>query len=346
MKTIYRGIYSNILCFMALTVLPPLLSGCTEQDVTLPSGGSKGQEVALTLPIAVAPMEGTDAETRADDPKTAAEKTIKFLWMYQFDGPAANAKNVKCIGLYSNSTGMQGGNVTCSFSPAANGVQGVYLVANTQGINIAVGVDKRTAENQMTLFPLTKAIPALGLPMVGYQAFDPMLVSAAKPAPAFTLKATVVKIKYNCNLTAAGLGNYLTGTFTLKVKRITNGSTIWEQPVGAGVYTPPGLTRTAESTLGTVVVGNTIAGECYLSENLAGQKTGLAEKTRSLAKSPAEATYLELTGKTKDNKNVTFVYFLGAQGNHNDFNVVRNNVYNVTMKISGIFASDERITIK
>lgn len=338
---------------VAGVALASLCMACTQQsDLTsLPAAPGKG--VTLTLPIAVTGMEG--AETRAEVAKDAKETEIKKLWLLQFDGTDDNAKLLQCV----NVTNWADNKIMIKFLPSTKTTQGVYLVANTTPDVVVNTTTKSVFLSKLATFSPIKGntvaltVPSTGLPMCGYQEFDPMTVNTV---PAITLKTLVSKLIVTYDLKAPGLVNYLIDPQVLTLKCITNGTTFKEQTAGNGVYTPNGVNRNTSLTVFnnmTVSAGTTSTHVCYFSENLGGQKTKIqTEKERGLTNSSADGMYLELTSALKDagklasggKANVRFVYFLGAENNLNDFNVVRNHVYKVTVYIKGIFKDDERIS--
>lgn len=334
--------------YAAWLAIISLCLGCTEQNnfTSLPDSNEKN--VIRDIPLSVMAMEDPNATTRGIADKSPAEQAIRSVWVFQFDGTGPDAKLVNYGKMYDASSSAWNGRVSAKFKPAINTTQAILVIANVTTLpsGIAVGTTTKSAMlNMVVSWAPCKDVPSGGLPMRGYTEFDPMTVSTV---PSVTLKPMVAKVIVTYNLSVTGLGNYLSGAFNLKVRQSTNGALLTEWPAGNASYNTNVQIQMVELQLATINVSNSYTGVCYLPENLAGRKTitpAFTEKSRSLAKAPARSTYLELSGKTKDNKNIKFVYFLGAQGNLNDFNVVRNHVYNVKIDIKGIFRDDERITI-
>lgn len=88
----------------------------------------------------------------------------------------------------------------------------------------------------------------------------------------------------------------------------------------------------------------------YLPENMAGTVSGgnaVDFEKKKTGKGVTNATCIELTGDAVQGgvtyKDVTFRFYPGS--NHNNYDIVRNSHYTMTVKLIGIDVSDERITV-
>lgn len=88
----------------------------------------------------------------------------------------------------------------------------------------------------------------------------------------------------------------------------------------------------------------------YLPENMAGTVSGseaVDSEKKKVGTGVKNATCIELTGNAVQGgvtyKNVTFRFYPGS--NHNNYDIIRNSHYTMTVKLVGIDVSDERITV-
>lgn len=91
--------------------------------------------------------------------------------------------------------------------------------------------------------------------------------------------------------------------------------------------------------------GNGSTFSIYMLENLSGENTAItSESQKTAANAPSTAAYIEIEGTTSDSW-VTYRVYLG-ENNTDDFNVRRNNAYDMDISIYSADASDFRTTIK
>ena len=88
----------------------------------------------------------------------------------------------------------------------------------------------------------------------------------------------------------------------------------------------------------------------YLPENMGGTVSGenaVDSEKKKTGKGVTNATYIVLTGDAVQGgvtyKNVTFTFYPG--NNENNYDIIRNSHYTMTVKLVGIDMSDERITV-
>ncbi len=91
--------------------------------------------------------------------------------------------------------------------------------------------------------------------------------------------------------------------------------------------------------------GNGSTFSIYMLENLSGENTAITtEEQKTAANAPSTAAYIEIEGTTSDSW-VTYRIYLG-ENNTSDFNVRRNNAYDMEVSIYSADASDFRTTVK
>ncbi|MFI3294146.1 MAG: DUF4906 domain-containing protein [Rikenellaceae bacterium] len=91
--------------------------------------------------------------------------------------------------------------------------------------------------------------------------------------------------------------------------------------------------------------GNGSTFSIYMLENLSGTNTAItSESQKTAANAPSTAAYIEIEGTTSDSW-VTYRIYLG-ENNTSDFNVRRNNAYDMDISIYSADSSDFRTTIK
>ncbi|MFI3249326.1 MAG: DUF4906 domain-containing protein, partial [Rikenellaceae bacterium] len=91
--------------------------------------------------------------------------------------------------------------------------------------------------------------------------------------------------------------------------------------------------------------GNGSTFSIYMLENLSGENTAItSEEQKTSDNAPSTAAYIEIEGTTSDSW-VTYRIYLG-ENNTSDFNVRRNNAYDMEISIYSADASDFRTTVK
>lgn len=91
--------------------------------------------------------------------------------------------------------------------------------------------------------------------------------------------------------------------------------------------------------------GNGSTFSIYMLENLSGRNTAItSERDKTMNNAPSTATYVEIEAELSDAW-VTYRIYLG-ENNTSDFNVKRNNAYDMDIEIHSADASDFRTTIR
>lgn len=315
-----------------------LLTACTEEDgITV----RDEREVTLEFPV-IAPglqQTGSTLETRSDKVGDEGKIIDNKLWVIQFDGTAAASKVAR-----SRQVTLTNGKVTFPFVLLESGKSRVYVVANANP-----GVTENTTtlgdfEKKLVAYAAgTTVNAATGLPMCDSKEFDP---AGASSAPAFTLKAMVAKVTFNCSIDADALSEFGSNlTFTLK--NVPNGSCYGEPSTYTAAWRPDGVSFSNKEPE-TKASNETFTCTWYVPENLAGQNTAVTRWIyRSVDKAPANAMYFEVVTTSADGQsNITIALFLGDPNSAPDFNVRRNYAYTLTANIIGVDVVDQRVTMK
>lgn len=305
---------------------------------------------------------GAAPDTRAE--KNSGEKLVKNLYVFQFDGEGDDAKMIKWTPFQEGTFDLSQKISMTFLVGKVSAKQTVYLLANESVPSItSLGQLKRAIARSSGCMT---SVPENGLPMYDVQVFDPMTVTTV---PTFRLKAMVAKVNYSFDYPIA-VDNSLTSTekaayglspetFSVKLKNITNGTGYGVPSSVASAYTPPGGTKNTEINLGSLThyqysiigingsgwrEGYELKGTIYIPENIAGQRADItSDSERGFDVMPG-ATYFELRGRDDTNGYiVTYRLYLGQPGVSSDFNVRRNCMYNLKVKLLGRNRTDKRI---
>lgn len=356
-----------------------------DKSVASAGGAPSGAEVTLGISVRVADMEtmGVPATTRtttaaADgsamqvtwgaatpdtrSDKTEAEKTVKTLWCYQFDGEGPTAPLRRTWDLHENMERWVSGAIWLMMpfaSPQLSAKQTIYVVANVVPA-VALGDLKSKFDGLVAAgTACTTTIPTTGLPMCARAVIDPMTVTTTTH---FALKSMMAKVTYSFEYPITGpaivgipvSGDLSPETFAVTLKNIASGTGLGETLSLTSEYTPPGGTKTGTKDLGELAYSNPnigsfgyrLSGTIYVPENIAGQATVGSDVERILTKAP-KCTYFELKGRDSSGGFITtYNLLMGTPSNKNDFNVRRNCSYNFSAKLLGIKETDKRITLK
>lgn len=334
------------------------LFSCQDDDS---SATDQGGEVTMDFLIDALPMQqvgegsvtrstggvmdetfGIDAATRAD--KDADEIAIKSYYLVQFNGTAPGSTAVKSNTITYN----ENDNAYWSdFSPV-NATCRVYIVANFNP-NVANGTTLATFEKSMATYAARTTVDAnTGIPMCGYQDFNP--TTSRSQAPRFVLTAMVAKLTVTYTVDAAALADFKSGTtvtsLDVTLKNVASGTAYLPTSTPATAYRPTGV------TFSKISVGKTGATYTfYVPENMAGNSSAAITdwKKRSVKNAPVGALYFEISGRHKEDKlNILIASFIGDPTQPNEFNIRRNYAYTLTGNITNgkTGTADERITMK
>lgn len=323
------------------------MSSCTREHH--PDGGLTGGESTFNIALRAGSFAGTAVEGgEIDESRTKVipatgmhEDDMANIWVLQFDTGGACVRS-----NYYSSYNPDNFPVTLS-----NGTgQTVVFVANTFDANVF----KNYAGTWSAFQSLTKNV-AEGTIHTGSTANDRYLliagiykgdITAAGLPTAVQMKRAVAKIRFTWSVSVpAG------ESFVPKSLQVCNAAAkqAYLEPA-SGVY-PAGSTANFAAYAATA---NPAAGtySWYVAENTRGMGSGSTSFDKNAATAPSGqgdyCTYLDLQGEYTfpDGQKATLSYkfYLGADV-ISDYNVRRNNIYDMTVRITGANAADTRISI-
>lgn len=325
------------------------LFSCTEDDTQERSSGAVGEVISRQLRISAMPMLNTfnattnrsieneaamdaiyGAQTRATGVEPSdSEKELKSVHVLQFSGTEDASVLMKVGDDIASALNDNNGTIDYEFEDNGK-MQRVYIVAN---MDIKDLVENRTTlkqfEESVRAFTCTTTVPASGLPMCGYQEFNP---STDYPA-SFTLKILVSKLTFQYSLPAD------LKTEKAMLRNIPNGYTVKQAVAGAEASQPIGINYNATFNLSAA---NEKQVHYYLPANLAGQDaTVTKEIDRSQRNAPSDATFVEIVTSKDDDM---WAYYLAlGNGKTEDFNVAGGHSYTITALIRGTNKLDKRV---
>lgn len=325
------------------------LFSCTKDDIEERSSGATGEVISRQLRISAMPMLNTfsattnrsiesesamdaiyAATTRATGVELSqAEKELKSVHVLQFSGTESGSLLIKIGDDIASALNSNDGTIDYEFESNEK-MQRIYTVAN---MDIKGFTEDKTTlkqfEESVKTFACTTSVPTTGLPMCGYQDFNP---STDYPA-SFTLKVLVSKLIFQYSLP-----NDLK-IEKAKLRNIPSGYTVKQAVAGTEASQPTGINFNATFDLSTA---NEKQIQCYLPANLAGQgATIVKEIDRSQKKAPANATFVEIIPSRGDGM---WAYYLAlGNGQAEDFNVAGGHSYTITALIKGTNELDKRV---
>ena len=353
---------SKLILFVCFGIL---FAACNNDnlDTTDPNGnggsdfGSNGPKVTKTFSFSIPEMAsagldisraeleedadeaisfGMQPATRATVAATAAEKTIKNLYIMQFDaagkilgkGQSIPASDIKV----DNTTGNASVDITIDEATGSK----LYVFANCQPLN--ANTDTTEAKMKADSIQITTAITVddlatKGLPMMGMATLSASASSINVPMSFLVAK---ISTKVSTSL-PSGASFTLTGVGLVDVPKhiyITSGATTSTKGGyhSSYAFTTTNLTRTDPFVF-------------YVPENKAGTVAGLTSKTKSWWDAPEHAMRLRINGTYKKNSSdagVAVYYELYPGANSaTDFNVARNTVYTINPTVKGTNVSSD-----
>lgn len=335
------------LCFLAFG---PAFSSCARDNG--PDGGLTGGESTLSVTLragsfAGTPMDGGDMEesdTKAIPATGMHEDDMANIWVLQFNTAGTCVRS-----QYYPSYNPVNFPVTLSNGTA----QTVAFVANTFDANLFK--DYATTSKTWSAFQaLTKTLTAESGLYTGTASDHYLIISgiykgditAAGLPTAVQMKRAVAKIKFTWSLSLPS-GDAFTAK-SLQICRVPRAQAYMEP--SAALYP-----TTVTDTITYTAAANPTAGTTtwYVTENTRGTGTGTTSFDKSAATAPggqgAYCTYINLQGDytfsgTSAPVSLSYKFYLGANVT-SDYNIRRNNIYDLTVRITGANAADQRITM-
>lgn len=291
---------------------------------------SEGTIEADTLVAAV----GDTVRTRAAAPLSEVqENKIASLWVGQYDATSGARLFSKYISSMTDNT------VNVKLKQSQSGAKSrVWFVANASDLG-EVATENALKERILAHKSTNEGLPEDNLcKMTG--TWEGIVQEGGVKEVTVNLKRLLAKITFTYSM---GEGFAFTPSSVL-LKSVPDVSQV-EVPTG---QLTSGVTYTREYTGTASQSGVTVY--WYLPENMAGTVSGenaVDSEKKKTGKGVTNATYIVLSGEAVQGgvtyKNVSFTFYPGT--NMNNYDIVRNSHYTMTVKLVGIDVSDERISV-
>ena len=291
---------------------------------------SEGTREADTLVAAV----GDTVRTRAAAPLSEVqENKIASLWVGQYDATSGARLFSKYISSMTDNT------VNVKLKQSQSGAKSrVWFVANASDLG-EVATENALKERILAHKSTNEGLPEDNLcKMTG--TWEGIVQEGGVKEVTVNLKRLLAKITFTYSM---GEGFAFTPSSVL-LKSVPDVSQV-EVPTG---QLTSGVTYTREYTGTASQLGATVY--WYLPENMAGTVSGenaVDSEKKKTGKGVTNATYIVLSGEAVQGgvtyKNVSFTFYPGT--NMNNYDIVRNSHYTMTVKLVGIDVSDERISV-
>lgn len=346
------GIFHVIIASLCFLTFGSVLSSCTRDNG--PDGGLTGGESTMNVTLKAGSFAGTPMDGGEMEEANALSKAIPATGMHEDD-----MANIWVLQFNTAGTCIRS-QYYASYDPAnfpvtlSNGTaQTVAFVANTFDANLFK--DYATTSKTWAAFQtLTKSLTAETGLYTGTASDHYLIISgiykgditSAGLPTAVQMKRAVAKIKFTWSL-ALPSGDAFTAK-SLQICRVPRAQAYMEP--SAALYP-----TTVPDTITYTAVTNPAAGTTvwYMTENMRGTGTGSTSFDKNAATAPSGqgtyCSYINLQGDYKFSGTSTAVslsykFYIGADVT-SDYNVRRNNIYDLTVRITGANAADQRITM-
>lgn len=315
-------------------------------------GGLTGGESTFNIALKTGTFAGTaldggqmaETETKVIPAAGMHEDEMANIWVLQFDASGACVRS-----KYYASYDPDNFPVTLSNGTA----QTVAFVANTFDPDLFNGYAGTWSAFQTLTRRVSEATLHTGegaadryLPISGIYKGD--ITAAGLPA-AVQMKRAVAKVRITWSVDLATAGDRFVPT-RLQLCQAAAVQSFLEQQSGAGLYP----VAAAENFASYEAVNDPAAGTYtwYVAENRRGTGSGSTpfDKSAETAQSGQGpyCTYVEVQGRYTfaegAEADLSYKFYIGADV-LSDYNVVRNNIYDLTVRIVGANASDARISV-
>jgi len=303
------------------------------------------------------PQAGTPAKTavtRAGEP--AIETDLKNVRVLQFDGKNADSKLVFNEYYSGDQVVDEAGTKKLYVSIFEQETSCIYVIANAgenQLKSLGLGTKLSDFEAMTLKFASENDVTSTdsALPMVGKSEES----TASSSSISVELTRMVAKVAFECKV---DIPASIKESFKITRVQVLNAASgvcfnAPAVPTGTtGLYPDGSLSDNFFDYSEVSVTEASVSKTWYLPENLRGVVAGLTEKTKGGDKVPAHSTCIEVSGdytETVDGKeslqDVTYRIYLGGNASDN-FNLIRNNSYTVTVTIKGKNVNDVRVTVE
>lgn len=261
------------------------------------------------------------------------ENKIASLWIGQYDATSGARLFSQYIASMTDNT------VNVKLKQSQSGAKSrVWFVANAGDLG-EVSTEKALKERTLAYKSTGEGLPEDNLcKMTG--TWEGIVQEGGVKEVTVNLKRLLAKITFTYSI---GEGFAFTPSSVL-LKSVPDVSQV-EVPTG---QLTSGVTYTREYTGTASQSGATVY--WYLPENMVGTVSGenaVDSEKKKTGKGVTNATYIVLSGEVVQGgvtyKNVSFTFYPGT--NMNNYDIVRNSHYTMTVKLVGIDVSDERISV-
>ncbi|MCH5304892.1 MAG: DUF4906 domain-containing protein [Rikenella sp.] len=360
------------------------LASCTKSDIQHPETTGRPNELPVTVSLSAEalsqPGSGFTAATKAAagvensslavsvggaaDTKSTTELTttddskVQNVWAIQFKADGTLLGTPYYTTDIPASSGSSSGidatyNLSVNLTSNAEAGGKVYFVANTHSPSF---FNTENVANEQKLAAVLKTIGTeykpdgnSGIPMLGVYTGT---VNSAAAIGNVNMKRLVAKVILKYKVADSFSGFTVTGVQMRNVSaniafcgELSTSSVFPAKANGSHIDYP------AETVANAADDGGYKKFVWYVPENVRTVVSGITSAgDRVLSKTDGNATYIEIKGDYKSSaksERATYAILLGDPStNMGDFNVLRNNVYNVTVDILGTNTSDGRVTVE
>ena len=360
------------------------LASCTKSDIQHPETTGRPNELPVTVSLSAEalsqPGSGFTAATKAAagvensslavsvggaaDTKSTTELTttddskVQNVWAIQFKADGTLLGTPYYTTDIPASSGSSSGidatyNLSVNLTSNTEAGGKVYFVANTHSPSF---FNAENVANEQKLAAVLKTIGTeykpdnnSGIPMLGVYTGA---VNSAAAIGNVNMKRLVAKVILKYKVADSFSGFTVTGVQMRNVSaniafcgELSTSSVFPAKASGSHIDYP------AETVANAADDGGYKKFVWYVPENVRTVVSGITSAgDRVLSKTDGNATYIEIKGDYKSSaksERATYAILLGDPStNMGDFNVLRNNVYNVTVDILGTNTSDGRVTVE
>lgn len=328
--------------------------GCTQSEVVINRGHEEREEVSACLRLnilsstimyarsmsfttkgttetdSISVVSGDNVTKSVTDPGETADKMIQNLWAGQY-----NAVGELITEEYFSSLPTQE-SVNLPLK-CLEGTSHVWVVANTGNLQ-----GKASTENALKALTGSDAFTDEGLPVNNLCIMTGMWSGTITEniSADIQLKRSIAKIKFTYSV---GGENF---SFTPATLELCN---VPVQMKYIGDEMPVQLSGDENFKTYTVASPGSSGTHCwYIPENPAGTGCNTGDvATNKTGEGVTHATYIRLTGEAvQDGVTYGDVIFTLYPGNgNNDYSIIRNGLYTIDIKLTGIDFSDKRVTV-
>lgn len=307
--------------------------------------GSKAAEAEQSFSVK---MNDEEFLTRAELSPITKENLLSGLWVLQFD----NSNNKLVLSEYHTSSEIQNNKLSVALSDIASTT--VYFVGNVASGQFSDLKINSTLRSDFESLLLTYTGEAsitnanASLPMVGVYIGS----ASSDTKQTIELQRLAAKIVFTCKSDLPAGESFAIKTMQLCCVPKISSYKVQPVPTDASPVYPAANAGNFMDYYAVYPQGSDVSKGVtqvwYVPENLRGVKKGLTEAQKGEANAPAFSTYIEVKGTyTQGTESFDVVYRVYPGGNASDnFNLIRNYKYTITMTIKGANPGDRVVVNK